>query len=36
MAIAKTEGCNKMVCHNCGKFFCYRCSRAISGYAHFA
>ncbi|RLM80139.1 hypothetical protein C2845_PM12G24000 [Panicum miliaceum] len=35
MAIAKTEGCNKMVCHNCGKFFCYRCSRAISGYAHF-
>ncbi|KAL6911763.1 hypothetical protein ACP4OV_000568 [Aristida adscensionis] len=36
MAIAKTQGCNKVVCDNCGKPFCYRCGRAISDYGHFA
>ena len=35
MGIAKTEGCNKMTCTNCGQYFCFACGKAINGYDHF-
>ena len=35
MAVQKSEGCNKMMCTNCGNYFCFKCGRAITGYEHF-
>lgn len=33
--VVKTEGCNKMVCAQCGGFFCWSCLAKIKGYDHF-
>ncbi|KAH9738825.1 F5D14.10 protein [Citrus sinensis] len=36
MAISRIDGCNKMICINCGKPFCYGCNEAVEGYDHFS
>ncbi|XP_024378429.1 uncharacterized protein [Physcomitrium patens] len=35
MAVQKSEGCNKMICTNCGGYFCFQCGKKIAGYDHF-
>ncbi|TNY19015.1 hypothetical protein DMC30DRAFT_418315 [Rhodotorula diobovata] len=31
----KSDGCNKMVCSQCGAYWCYSCRSPIKGYDHF-
>ncbi|GAA5939340.1 hypothetical protein JCM3775_007195 [Rhodotorula graminis] len=31
----KSDGCNKMVCSQCGAYWCYCCRAIIKGYEHF-
>lgn len=33
--ISKTDGCNKMICRECGVYFCWKCLAIIKGYDHF-
>ncbi|PON39660.1 E3 ubiquitin ligase RBR family [Trema orientale] len=35
MAIYKSEGCNKMICSNCGQIFCYQCNKPFNGFGAF-